>query len=102
MVNDSEAERLRTPNKIAGPNAGGPRQLPIRTPRAARVGRFRLLCSPWNKKMSLYATLWKLKSRGTVITTPAATGSPSPPRGFRRTIGWLRRYTHRRGREAAF
>ncbi len=61
MVNDSEAERLRTPNKIAGPNAGGPRQLPIRTPRAARVGRFRLLCSPWNKKMSLYATLWKLK-----------------------------------------
>jgi len=30
----------RTPNKITGPNAGGPRQFPIRTPLAARVGQF--------------------------------------------------------------
>jgi hypothetical protein len=28
------------PNKITGPNAGGPRQFPIRTPLAARVGQF--------------------------------------------------------------
>ena len=28
------------PNKITGPNAGGPRQLPIRTPLADRVGQF--------------------------------------------------------------
>jgi hypothetical protein len=27
-------------NKITGPNAGGPRQFPIRTPLAARVGQF--------------------------------------------------------------
>jgi hypothetical protein len=27
-------------NKITGPNAGGLRQLPIRTPLAARVGQF--------------------------------------------------------------
>ena len=27
-------------NKITGPNAGGPRQFPIRTPLAARVGHF--------------------------------------------------------------
>ena len=27
------------PNKITGPNAGGPRQFPIRTPLAARVGQ---------------------------------------------------------------
>jgi len=30
----------RAPNKITGPNAGGPRQFPIRTPLAARVGQF--------------------------------------------------------------
>jgi len=29
-----------TPNQITGPNAGGPRQFPIRTPLAARVGQF--------------------------------------------------------------
>jgi hypothetical protein len=29
-----------TPNKITGPNAGGPRQFPIRTSLAARVGQF--------------------------------------------------------------
>ena len=28
------------PNKITGPNAGGPRQFPIQTPLAARVGQF--------------------------------------------------------------
>jgi hypothetical protein len=28
------------PNKITGPNAGGPRQFLIRTPLAARVGQF--------------------------------------------------------------
>jgi hypothetical protein len=28
------------PNKITGPNAGGPRQFPIPTPLAARVGQF--------------------------------------------------------------
>jgi hypothetical protein len=27
-------------NKITGANAGGPRQFPIRTPRAARVAQF--------------------------------------------------------------
>ena len=27
-------------NQITGPNAGGPRQFPIRTPLAARVGQF--------------------------------------------------------------
>jgi len=27
-------------NKITGPNAGGPRQLPIRAPLATRVGQF--------------------------------------------------------------
>ena len=31
---------MRTPNKITGPNAGGPRQFPIRMPLAARVGQF--------------------------------------------------------------
>lgn len=29
-----------SPNKITGPNAGGPRQFPIPTPLAARVGQF--------------------------------------------------------------
>jgi len=29
-----------TPNKITRPNAGGPRQFPIRTRLAARVGQF--------------------------------------------------------------
>ena len=29
-----------TPNKITGPNAGGPRQFPIRTQLAARFGQF--------------------------------------------------------------
>jgi hypothetical protein len=29
------------PNKITGPDAGGLRQVPIRTPLAARVGQFR-------------------------------------------------------------
>jgi len=29
-----------TPNQITGPNAGGPRQFPILTPLAARVGQF--------------------------------------------------------------
>jgi hypothetical protein len=28
------------PNQITGPKAGGPRQFPIRTPLAARVGQF--------------------------------------------------------------
>jgi hypothetical protein len=28
------------PNKVTGPNAGGPRQLLIPTPQAARVGQF--------------------------------------------------------------
>lgn len=28
------------PNKVTGPNAGGPRQLPIPTPLAARAGQF--------------------------------------------------------------
>ena len=28
------------PNKITAPNAGGPRQFPIPTPQAARVGQF--------------------------------------------------------------
>jgi hypothetical protein len=28
------------PNQIIGPNAGGPRQFPIPTPLAARVGQF--------------------------------------------------------------
>jgi hypothetical protein len=28
------------PNQITGPNAGGPRQFPIRTPLTARVGQF--------------------------------------------------------------
>ena len=28
------------PNQITGPNAGGSRQFPIRTPLAARVGEF--------------------------------------------------------------
>lgn len=32
--------RLEEPNQITGPNAGGPRQLPIPTPPAARVGQF--------------------------------------------------------------
>jgi len=27
-------------NKVTGPNAGGPRQFPIPTPLAARVGQF--------------------------------------------------------------
>jgi len=31
---------MRTPNKITGPNAGGPPQLPVRTRWAARVGQF--------------------------------------------------------------
>ena len=31
-------------NKITGPNAGGPRQLPIRTSLAARLGQFWLHC----------------------------------------------------------
>jgi hypothetical protein len=30
----------RKPNKITGPNAGGPRQFPNPTPLAARVGQF--------------------------------------------------------------
>ena len=30
----------RMANKITGPNAGGPRQFPIQTPLAARVGQF--------------------------------------------------------------
>jgi hypothetical protein len=32
--------RTTTANKVTGPNAGGPRQFPIRTPLAARVGQF--------------------------------------------------------------
>jgi hypothetical protein len=38
-----DGEALMTtfaPNKITGPNAGGPRQFPTRTPLAARVGQF--------------------------------------------------------------
>ncbi len=31
---------LTWPNKITGPNAGGPRQLTIRTSLTARVGQF--------------------------------------------------------------
>ena len=30
---------VREPNKVTGPNAGGPRPFPIRTPLAARVGQ---------------------------------------------------------------
>jgi hypothetical protein len=30
----------KTPNQITGPNAGGPRPFPTRTPLAARVGQF--------------------------------------------------------------
>jgi hypothetical protein len=29
-----------TPNQVTGPNAGGSRQFPIRTPLAARIGQF--------------------------------------------------------------
>lgn len=29
-----------SPNQISGPNAGGPRELPIPTPLTARVGQF--------------------------------------------------------------
>jgi hypothetical protein len=30
----------KTPDKITGPNAGGPHQFPIPTPLIARVGQF--------------------------------------------------------------
>ena len=43
------------PNNITGPNAGGPRQFPIRTPLAARVGQF------WRsvaKSLVVRAQLW--------------------------------------------
>jgi len=36
----TERQRPLSANKITGSNAGGPRQLPIRTPVAAGVGRF--------------------------------------------------------------
>ena len=36
----SDAEMIRRPNKITGANAGGPPQLAMRTPWAARVGQF--------------------------------------------------------------
>ena len=29
-----------TPNQVTAPNAGGPRQFPIRTSLAARIGQF--------------------------------------------------------------
>ena len=35
-----EDSTMTAPNQITGPNAGGPRQFPIRTPLAARVGQF--------------------------------------------------------------
>ena len=42
MPRDIENEaNAMTANQITGPNAGGPCQLPIRTPLAARVGQFR-------------------------------------------------------------
>ena len=34
------AMQVATPNKVTGPNAGGPRQLPMRTSLTARVGQF--------------------------------------------------------------
>ena len=34
------------PNQITGPNAGGPREFPIRTPLTARVGQFRRSATP--------------------------------------------------------
>lgn len=37
---------MKLPNLITGPNAGGPRQFPIRTSLTARVGQFRR----WAKK----------------------------------------------------
>jgi hypothetical protein len=39
-VLDSREMKTRTPNKVTGANAGGPRQLPIRTPQTARVAQF--------------------------------------------------------------
>jgi hypothetical protein len=35
-----EEKRMTKSNQITGPNAGGPRQLPIPTSLAARVGQF--------------------------------------------------------------
>ena len=49
---------MTAPNQITGPNAGGPRQFPTRTPLAARVGQFALGCldaqetNLWPKKKS--------------------------------------------------
>jgi hypothetical protein len=42
---DGEVRRIERdaralPNQLTGPHAGGPRQLPMRTPLAARVGQF--------------------------------------------------------------
>jgi len=37
-----------TPNQITGPNAGGPRQLPVPTPLTARVGQFCRSAAPGN------------------------------------------------------
>jgi hypothetical protein len=31
---------MKTANKITGPSAGGPRQIPIRTPLTARIAQF--------------------------------------------------------------
>jgi len=39
-LDEMESQTNASPNKITGPNAGGPRQFPIWTPLAARVGQF--------------------------------------------------------------
>jgi hypothetical protein len=50
----------QSPNKITGPNAGGPRQFPIRTPLAARVGLAlgEMIPPPTKPSWSIREILW--------------------------------------------
>ena len=53
------AELKRPPNRITGPNAGGPHQSPIRTRWIARVGQFtvgRCVCQLWRMEVGFTST----------------------------------------------
>ena len=67
--------KSESPNQITGPNAGGPRQSPIPTPLAARVGQF---CR-WavTRVMRLHAKSFALATAGLLLV-----GCLSAPRDF--------------------
>ena len=62
---------ITAPNQVAGPNAGGPRQFPIRTPLTARVGQF------WRSRTPQMRTLQTMLLGITLLAT-GCVNAPQP------------------------